>query len=282
MDELSVICDAVKRRLSKFQNRALPDPPASSEQTPPHNRQEVTLDETGNLYEFVSQSDSTRNSNIEYEQTTYEDIDIYCSRRKTSGQKNTTNSQDATSQKQGTGSDVALAGTLDPCSAGCSNYLEPVCGKEEREAKARSNDNWRPCPAPRTSHGTKALAGGGGEGGQEEEEEEEVTMPYVNTQMMNDELPLSTNDGFNAMANLIVNVLYHLTDQLYSHYVTQFLKNRSDVILTDFELLDAKPEIAQKTVVFFRAKHLILAPSGCILMVRVYSFLLFSLCQTGN
>lgn len=260
-----VVSETLERRASKFLNRALPAPPPNESPPDPEN----CLDEIDNLYELVSQSDPAREKNfVDNEQLTYEDIDLYCAKANngssskassTSSSQRSTSVQ-ATNQKQGTSSS-------DPLALSCSSYyLEPVGGKEESDTKGRGiKDDWRPCPAPRGSqHLSKAMVG--------HQEQTAAAMPYVNTRMINGQLPLNTSDGFDAMAGLIVNMLYHLTDRLYTNYVTRFLKNRSDVFWTDFELLDFTARIVQETASFYQAKHLVLAPSGCILMVS-HSFI---------
>lgn len=253
-----VASETLERRASKFLNRALPAPPPKESSSDGEN----CLDEIDNLYERVSQSvdppAKDKNLHVDDEQLTYEDIDLYCSKANNGSKASSTSSSQRSTSVQATNAKQAT-NSSDPSAPPCSSYyLEPVGGKEENadmRGRGGVKDDWRPCPAPRGSHLLKAG-----------HEQTAAAMPYVNTRMINGQLPLNTSDGFDAMAGLIVNMLYHLTDRLYTSYVTRFLKNRSDVFWTDFELLDFTARIVLEKASFYQAKHLVLAPSGCILM----------------
>ena len=256
MSELS------ERRTSKFFNRALPDPPTSSQQDTGSARtsEECLSDEPSNLYELVSRSTPEHDASgipgdsgaLGNSGEMYEDIDDCLERSDPEAMFNDSSSSHRSSASRSASSIPRPTRNNLPDD---DEYLEPVIPPD---AEMELTSSWRPSPAPRYS-----LSGS-------------VPTSYVNAEMMSTavEPPSSVSDGLAAVTQICREALKQVADRLSAQYMTASWPASVHLDWSDFELAggNAEPHLTQQHVSYYHAKHASLAPKGCVLMVRPLGF----------
>jgi len=90
---------------------------------------------------------------------------------------------------------------------------------------------------------------------------------YVNTDMISAELP-SLTDGFAAVTEICQDALKQIAEKMMTQHINTSWPMSAHLEWSDFEVSNnGQPHLSHHHVSYYRARHVTLAPDGCVLMV---------------